>query len=194
MCFRPDEDTIRKIEARLKTLLVPHYFARINRSRGKKCGQSQWQKDHWNAVDATSRANKNGHDTITMSSTENRSWLTDGLRSTANIWITSGRLTWSTRPLVHKDTDTTKDKPTTSALIGLRQEQGRELSKMPKHEAKLERLSQNWRTSFAQSSSSSSSSQNWWQHEHDNQDSQCRGHQKHSTARSPMTRSPITRS
>ena len=61
--LRPDEDTIRKIEARLKTLLVLHHVARINRSRGKKCGQSQWQKDYWNAVDVTSGANKNGHDT-----------------------------------------------------------------------------------------------------------------------------------
>ena len=66
MCLRPDEDTISKIEARFKTLIVPHYFAHINRSRGEKCGESQWHKDHWKAVDATRGANKNGHDTVTI--------------------------------------------------------------------------------------------------------------------------------
>ena len=66
MCLRPDEDTISKIEARFKTLIVPHYFAHINRSRGEKCGESKWHKDHWKAVDATRGANKNGHDTVTI--------------------------------------------------------------------------------------------------------------------------------
>ena len=79
-------------------------------------------------------------------------------------------------------------KPSTQFIAGLRQEQGRHNSYIPNNEktrqrpfdeelqAKLEWMSQNWRTYFAQSSSSSSS-QNWWQHEHDYQDSQRRGHQ-----------------
>ena len=112
-----------------------------------------------------------------MSSTENRRWPTDGLRSTANIWITSRRLIWTTRPRGDKDTDTivlwtVKDrqcgamsrrsdyKPTTNALIGLRQEQGRQNFYIPENErsrqkpfdeelqAKLEWLSQTWVTHF----------------------------------------------
>ena len=66
ICLRPDEDTMRKIEARSKTLIVPHHFARINRSRGEKCGDSQWQRDHWKAKDATRAAIKNGKETITI--------------------------------------------------------------------------------------------------------------------------------
>ena len=58
MRLRPDEDTIRKYQARFQTLIVPHYFAR---SRGKKCGESQWQKDQWKAVDATREANNKCH-------------------------------------------------------------------------------------------------------------------------------------
>ena len=46
--------------------MVPHYFARVNCSRGKKCGESQWQRDHWKATDATKAAIKNGKDTVTI--------------------------------------------------------------------------------------------------------------------------------
>ena len=82
---------------------------------------------------------------------------------------------------------TTKDP--TDALIGLRQEQGRENPKIPKNErtrqrpfddrlqAKLEWLSQHCRTDFAQPSSSSSSSHHWWKHKHEHEDSQWHGHQ-----------------
>ena len=66
ICLRPDEDTIRKIEARLKTLIVPHYVARINRSTSNKCGESQWQRYHWKAKDATRAASKSGKSTITI--------------------------------------------------------------------------------------------------------------------------------
>ena len=52
MCFRPDEATITRIKGRFQTLIVPCYFARINRSRGKKRGETLWQHDHWQAVDA----------------------------------------------------------------------------------------------------------------------------------------------
>ena len=53
-------------ETRFKILIVPHYFARINRSKGKKCGASRWQRHHWKVVDTTRGANKNGHGTITI--------------------------------------------------------------------------------------------------------------------------------
>ena len=101
ICLRPDEDTIRKNQARFQTLIVPHYFARIDRSRGKKGGEPTWQKDHWTAVDATLQSGGKR-----MRSTENRSWPTDGLRSTANIRITTRQLTLRTRPRGNKDTDT----------------------------------------------------------------------------------------
>ena len=80
-------------------------------------------------------------------------------------------------------------KDTPNALIDLRQEPGREKSYIPENErsrqrpfdeelqAKLEWLSLNWMTHFAQSCSSSSSAQNWWQHEHEHQSSQWHGHQ-----------------
>ena len=51
-CPRPDEDTINKIKLRFKALVVPYHIARINRSRGKKCGEKEWQIDHWKAKDA----------------------------------------------------------------------------------------------------------------------------------------------
>ena len=42
-CPRPDEDTINIIQMRFKAFTVPHYLARINRSRRKKCGEQKWQ-------------------------------------------------------------------------------------------------------------------------------------------------------
>ena len=33
-------------------MIVPYYLARISRSRGKKHGETQWQQDHWKAMDA----------------------------------------------------------------------------------------------------------------------------------------------
>ena len=70
-------------------------------------------------------------------------------------------------------------RPTTQALVSLRQipknVRTRQSTFNEQLQAKLEEMSQNWKTYFSQSSSSSSSSQNWWQHEH--QDTQLRGHQ-----------------
>ena len=51
-CLRPDENTINIIQMIFKAFTVPHYLARINRSRRKKCGEQQWQTDHWKAQDA----------------------------------------------------------------------------------------------------------------------------------------------
>ena len=45
VCLRPDEDTINRIKARFQALTAPYYLARVNRSRGRKYGKSQWQKD-----------------------------------------------------------------------------------------------------------------------------------------------------
>ena len=46
-----DEETIQRIKARFQALTVPSCFAHINRSRGKKHGEAQWQQDHWKAMD-----------------------------------------------------------------------------------------------------------------------------------------------
>ena len=63
--MRDDEATIRRIRARFQTWMVPYYLARINRSRSKKHGESQWQQDHWKAVDAKRGAKKHNKATIT---------------------------------------------------------------------------------------------------------------------------------
>ena len=55
-CLRPDEATTKRIKARLQAVIVPHYLARINRSRSKKQGQlrgnKQWmpEEEHGNVV------------------------------------------------------------------------------------------------------------------------------------------------
>ena len=65
VCLRPDEDTIKSIKARSQALIVPYYFARVNRSRGKKYGDQQRQEDHWKAIDAKQGARKrNDHPSI----------------------------------------------------------------------------------------------------------------------------------
>ena len=46
----PTKIQSEKHQAQCKFLIVPHYFVRIE-SRGKKCGDAPWQKDHWKAVD-----------------------------------------------------------------------------------------------------------------------------------------------
>ena len=82
-----------------------HCVARINRSTNRKCGESQWRRDHWKAKDATRAAIKNGKDTTTIRWQQDElRWPTDGL--TANIWITSRRLMLTTWPRGNKDTDT----------------------------------------------------------------------------------------
>ena len=35
-----------RIKARFQALIVPFFLARVNRSTGKKHGDSQWQQDH----------------------------------------------------------------------------------------------------------------------------------------------------
>ena len=52
VCLRHDEATIGRVKARFQTLIVPYFFARVDRSRSKKHDETQWQQDHWKAVDA----------------------------------------------------------------------------------------------------------------------------------------------
>ena len=96
-----------------KTLTVPNYFARINRSRGKKkCGDSQWQGDHWKATDAWRAAIKNGRDTITirrqLDQQYRESQMTHGWPEEycKYFLIFSRRLILTTRPRGDTDTDT----------------------------------------------------------------------------------------
>ena len=42
----------KKEKNRFQALIVPYCFARVNRSRGKKHGETQWLQDHWKAMDA----------------------------------------------------------------------------------------------------------------------------------------------
>ena len=81
-----------------KHLIIPYYFARINRSRGKKYGETQWQQDHWKAVDAKRGAKKQNKATITIrwqqdESTEILSSPIDGQKNVADTWTTSRRST-----------------------------------------------------------------------------------------------------
>ena len=56
-------NAIKRIKARFQALIVPYYLARVNRSRRKKHGETQWPKDHWNAMDAKkgSKEAREGH-------------------------------------------------------------------------------------------------------------------------------------
>ena len=230
MCLRPDEETIRKIQARFQTLIVPHYLARVDRSRGKKVRWcTQWQKDHWKAVDASRATNKHGKDTITIRWQEDEQWRESQMAHgwTEEYWKYLDYLktidTEYTATCGHRhryeSTITlacaTKDrqcgpmnrrsdyKPTTLALISHRQEQGRQDSYIPKNErtrqkpfdkelqAKLKWLSKKLEDLFraifflfiiftklvATWTRKSRLSMAW--------------KSKHSTARSPMARSPI---
>ena len=56
----------KRISARFQALTVPYYLARVNRPRGKKHGETQWQQDHWKAVDARRGAWKHNKGTIVI--------------------------------------------------------------------------------------------------------------------------------
>ena len=58
---------IPRINARFHALIVPCYLARVNRSRGKKHGETQWQQDHWKAMDARRGAWEHNNGTIVIS-------------------------------------------------------------------------------------------------------------------------------
>ena len=66
VCLRPDEATIKRIKVRFQALTVPYYLSRINRSRGEKHGETQWQQDYWKAMDDRRGAKKHDKDTITI--------------------------------------------------------------------------------------------------------------------------------
>ena len=48
----------------LQALIVPYCLARVNRSRGKRHGDQQWQEDHWKATDAKKARKHNDHPSI----------------------------------------------------------------------------------------------------------------------------------
>ena len=198
MCLRPDEATTRRIHARFQTLIVPYCFARINRPKGKKCCESQWPQHQWKVVHTTRGANKRGRDTITISWKRDEKYRNSQLAhgrteeycryldylTTIDISYVA---TWeqrhryestSTLSCVHKIVKkdqrkqvqvfrTTTQGGRQNSFFRRTRERGKDRST-----AKLEWMSQNWRTHFAQPSSSSSSSQTWWQHEHEHQDTQ----------------------
>ena len=171
-----------------------------NSIKGKKHGETQWQRDHWKAMDAKRGAKKlEGHD--------HSPWMDgrilpilglphDDRHLNTALWHQRHRYE-STITLACKDEDlqagpmkATRDfKPITRILTSLRQEKGaRQNSFIPKNEgvrqrpfdeallAELEWMSQNWRPCFSQPFFFLiTSSQNWWQHEH--QDTQWREHQ-----------------
>ena len=64
VCLRLDEATIKRIKVRFQALIVLYDLALINRSRGKKHGETQCQQDRWNAMDARRGAWKHGEDTV----------------------------------------------------------------------------------------------------------------------------------
>ena len=103
ICLRPDQDTIRKLKHYLKPWLwytaLPVLTAPQTESAVNPNGEEiTWkrrtpQEQRWKMARILPQSGGNR-----MSSTENRRWPTDGLRSTANIWITSRRLILTTRP------------------------------------------------------------------------------------------------
>ena len=101
-----------KLKHDLKPWLCHTNFARINRSRGKKCDESQWQRDHWKAKDATRAAIKFCKDTITIRWQQDEQYRESQMahRLTEEYFkyldFTSTRLIWTTRPRGNKDTDT----------------------------------------------------------------------------------------
>ena len=66
ICLRPDEAKMKRIKVRFQTIKVPYYLARIKRSRGKTHGETQWQQDHWKAMDAKRGTKQRDKDTITL--------------------------------------------------------------------------------------------------------------------------------
>ena len=196
ICLRPDEATTGRIHARFQTLIVPYCFARINRPKGKKCCESQWPQHQWKVVDATRGAHKRGHDTITIR------WQRDDKYRNSQLahgrteeycryldYLTtidiSYAATWEQRHRYEStitlscDTQDGQEGPM-NTRTGFQSHYARRTTEFYTRQrpfdeelrAKLEWMSQNWRTHFAQPSSSSSSSQTWWQHEHEHQDTQ----------------------
>ena len=97
MCLRPDDATIERIRAKFQALIVPYYLARLSRSRGKKHGETQWQQDHWKAMDVRRGAKKHNKDTITIRWQQDEKYRNsqqaDGQKNIADTWTTSRRST-----------------------------------------------------------------------------------------------------
>ena len=126
-------------------------LARMNRSRGKKHGETQWQQDHWKALDARRGAWKNYKGTIVIrwqedekyrNSQQAHGWTEEYCRyldqlTTIDISYTAPWHRYeSTITLACNDEDRPAGpmkarqhfRPTTKILASRRQEQGRQNS------------------------------------------------------------------
>ena len=54
------------INSQLEILSIPYYFVKTDDSRGARCGQSQWQYNHWKAKDANRHAERKKHRTVVL--------------------------------------------------------------------------------------------------------------------------------
>ena len=204
MCLR-DEATTRRIHARFQTVIVPYCFARFNRPKGKKCGESRgnsitggsWTPQEVPTNVATIQSQSGGKGDEKYRNSQLAHGRTEAYCRYLHYLTTidiSYVATWEQRhrcestitlSCVHKIVK--KDQRTQIQVFRIITQGGRQ-NFFPKNErtrqrpfdeelqAKFEWMSQNWRTHFAQPSSSSSSSQTWWQHEHEHQDTQWRDH------------------
>ena len=189
MCLRPGEATMERIRTRFQTLIVPYYLARINRSRGKKHGETQWQQDHWKAMDARGGAKKHKKEEATGWEVQKFSaspWMDrrilpiPGLPQEApgmqrwgsSSWTNEGKKRFQTH-YENSRKSSTRTRTTEFLHSKERENEAKTIrwsiaSKIRMEESKLEEL-------FLAIFFLLIISQNWWQHEH--QDSQWRQHQ-----------------
>ena len=92
ICLQPDEEQIQSIKARVQAMIVPGCLARVNYSRVERHGETQWQRDHKQAMDARRGARRKGHDSIVIRWQEDEKYrkirrFMDG-QNFANTWTT----------------------------------------------------------------------------------------------------------
>ena len=151
--FELMKQQLKRFTARFQTLVLPYYFARVNRSRSKTHKETKWQHDHRKAMDARRGSWKHHKGTIVIRwqedekyrfSQQAHGWTEEYCRYLDDIshtapWHQRHRYE-NTITLVCSDEDRQagpmtirKDsKPTTKILASLRQEQGRQNSFIPK--------------------------------------------------------------
>ena len=110
-----------------------HYVARINRSTSRKCGESQWRRDHWKAKDVTRDCKY-----LNYLKTIDVDYMATWKRRYRYKSTISQAMATKDRQCgaMNRRSDY---KPTTDALIGLRQEQGRQHFYIQKNERSRER-------------------------------------------------------
>ena len=102
ICLRPDEEQAQRIKTGFEVVIVPHYFARVNYSRGKRHGEAQWQKD----IGKQEMPTEEQVGTLTKSIESLRKFM-DG-QKIVGIWTASQRSTsppahpWAPAELVRK--------------------------------------------------------------------------------------------